>query len=120
MYAGCPLAVVLAGHGSLRRRLALETLAPLAQRITVATDLPGLSGAQTAEYVQHQLAWAGVSRPLFTHEMIELIAHHSRGVPRQLNRLCTAALLAAFAVQQPLVEEPAFRHALKAVEPNSA
>ena len=52
--------------------------------------------------------------------MIELLAHYSRGVPRQANRLCPAALFAAFTVQQPLVEEPAFRQALKEVQPGSA
>lgn len=120
MDARCPLAIVLSGHGSLRRRLALESLAPLAQRVTVATALPGLSSAQTAEYIDHQLTWAGAERPLFTREVVELIAHYSRGVPRQINRLATASLLAAFAVQQPIVEEPAFRQALKQVEPDSA
>ncbi len=120
MDARCPLALVLAGHSSLRRRLALESLLPLAQRITVATTLPALSADQTAAYIQHQLQWAGASRPVFTKEVIELTAHHSRGVPRQINRLCTAALLAAFAVQQPLVEEPAFRQALKTIDPDPA
>ena len=120
MDARCPLALVLAGHPSLRRRLALEALTPLAQRVTVATSLTGLSAAQTAHYVAHQLQWAGATRPVFTKEVIQLIAHHSRGVPRQINRLCTSALFAAFAVQQPLVEEPAFRQALKEVPPDSA
>jgi len=120
MDAHCPVAVVLSGHSSLRRRLAMEALAPLAQRLTVTTTLPGLSTQQTANYIEHQLQWAGAARPLFTREVIELLAHHSRGVPRQINRLCTAALLAAFAVQQPLVEEPAFRQALKTIDPESA
>ena len=120
MDARCPAAVVLSGHSSLRRRLALESLAPLAQRIAVTTELPGLSTQQTASYMEHQLQWAGARRPLFAREVIELVAHYSRGVPRQINRLSTAALLAAFAVQQPLVEEPAFRQALKAVDPESA
>jgi type II secretory pathway predicted ATPase ExeA len=113
MDARCPLAIVLSGHASLRRRLALGALAPLAQRVTAAAALPGLSAAQTAAYIDQQLAWAGAGRPLFTREVVELIAHYSRGVPRQINRLATASLLAAFAVQQPIVEEPAFRRALK-------
>jgi len=120
MDARCPLALVLAGQPSLRRRLGLETLLPLAQRITVTTALPGLSAAQTAAYIEHQVQWAGAQRPVFTKEVIELIAHHSRGVPRQINRLCTAALLASFTVQQPLVEEPAFRQALKEIQPDPA
>lgn len=120
MDARSPLALVLAGHPSLPHRLALESLSPLAQRLTIITSLPGLSAAQTAAYVDHQLQRAGATRLVFTREVIELIAHHSRGVPRQINRLCTAALFAAFTVQQPLVEEPAFRQALKEVQPESA
>lgn len=120
MDARSAAAIVLCGHQSLRRRLALESLAPLAQRVIVTTTLTGLSGPQTASYIEHQLAWAGADRPLFTREVVELVAHHSRGLPRQINRLCTASLLAAFAVHQPLVEEPAFRQALKAVDPESA
>jgi type II secretory pathway predicted ATPase ExeA len=120
MDAHCPAAIVLAGHQSLRRRLELESLAPLAQRVAVSAPLPALSAPQTADYIAHQLQWAGATRPLFTRDVIELVAHYSRGVPRQINRLCTAALFAAFTVQQPLVEEPAFRQALKEVQPESA
>ena len=43
----CPAEIILAGHQSLQRRLDLESLAPLAQRIAVARALPALSAAQT-------------------------------------------------------------------------
>lgn len=120
MDARCPAAIILSGHQSLRRRLGLEALAPLAQRIAVTTALPTLSNPQIGAYIEHQLQWAGATRPLFTREVIELIAHYSRGVPRQINRFCTVALFAAFTSQQLLVEEPAFRQALKEVQPDSA
>jgi len=120
MDARTPCALILVGHPDLRRRLALESLRPLAQRLAITATLTGLHSTETADYIDHQLRWAGATRPLFTREVLELVAPYSRGLPRQINRLCTASLLAAAGVQQPLVEEPCFRSALKAVEPESA
>lgn len=120
MDARAPCALVLVGHPDLRHRLALESLRPLAQRVAIAATLGGLNAGETADYIEHQLRWAGATRPLFTRETVELITHYSRGLPRQINRLCTASLLAAAGVRQPLVEEPCFRSALKAVDPESA
>ncbi len=118
MDARSPCALVLVGHPELRRRLALESLRPLGQRVAISIAMAGLGHGETAEYIDHQLRWAGATRPLFTREVVELVAHYSRGLPRQVNRLCTASLLAAASTQQPLVEEPAFRSAIKAVEPD--
>jgi type II secretory pathway predicted ATPase ExeA len=35
---------------------------------------------------------AGAERPIFAEQAVHTIARHSRGLPRQINNLCTACL----------------------------
>lgn len=45
----------------------------------------------------HHLTLAGRSDLLFTDDAITLIHAHARGIPRAINNLATAALIAAYA-----------------------
>jgi hypothetical protein len=89
---------------ALRQRLRLLSLAPLAQRVTAAYHLVGLTAAETAAYIDLQLALDGTPAVTFTPAAVEDIFHLTRGVPRLINRLCQTALLAATAAGSPVVE----------------
>lgn len=54
--------------------------------------LQGLSEAETAAYVAHQVGQAGVDRALFTPSALKLLAGQSRGLPHVINHLASAAL----------------------------
>ncbi len=99
-----PAAVVLIGAPLLRQRLRLVTLAPLAQRVTATYHLVGLTAAETAVYVDLQLALDGTPAITFTPAAVEDIFHLTRGVPRLINRLCQTALLGAAGSESPVVE----------------
>ena len=53
----------------------------------------------------HHLALAGRSDTLFSDDAIGLIHGVSRGLPRQVNNLAVASLIAAFAAKKAIVDE---------------
>jgi type II secretory pathway predicted ATPase ExeA len=112
MDSGSPFAVVLIGQPTLRQRLRLGVLAALDQRIAVRYALAGMTGEETGSYITHHLKLAGRDDTLFSTDAISLIHNASRGYPRAVNNLAVAALTAAFAREQAIVDEKAARAAI--------
>ena len=74
--------------------------------------IPGLDANETTSYVQHHLALAGHSDTLFSDDAIGLIHEVSRGLPRQVNNLAVASLIAAFAAKKAIVDQSSARAAV--------
>ncbi len=92
------LQIVLIGQPELRRQLAQPNLEQLAQRVIARVHLGPLTASETADYVGHRLAVAGLSGPLpFTSRALTAVHRLSGGVPRRINLLCQRALLGAYA-----------------------
>ncbi len=99
------LQIILIGQPELRSMLARPELEQLAQRVIARYHLGALTPAETAQYVQHRLEVAGLSRPLpFERKALQRVHQLSRGVPRRVNLLCDRALLGAFANSQATVD----------------
>jgi type II secretory pathway predicted ATPase ExeA len=81
--ATCPLACLLIGQPTLRRRIKLGILAALDHRIAVRYTMPGMTPDETSSYIRHHLKIAGRSDPLFSDDAIALIHATSRGLPRR-------------------------------------
>lgn len=107
-----PFCLLLLGQPTLRRRLRQSTFAALDQRIAVRYAIDGLSAKETQSYVQHHLALAGRADTLFSDDAIALIHDVSRGLPRQVNNLAVASLIAAFAHSKAIVDESSARAAV--------
>ena len=107
-----PFCMLLLGQPTLRRRLRQSPFAALDQRVGMRYAIPGLSPEETTSYVQHHLALAGRSDTLFSDDAIALIHEVSRGLPRQVNNLAVASLIAAFAAKKAIVDESAARAAV--------
>jgi general secretion pathway protein A len=92
------LQIILIGQPELRTLLEKPELRQLAQRVIARYHLDSLSRAETARYVQHRLAVAGVTvaSPL-PASLTKSIHLHTQGVPRRINLLCDRALLGAYA-----------------------
>ncbi len=91
------LQVVLFGQPELDRRLALESIRQLRQRITFQYDLTGLDREEIGAYVEHRVAIAGYTgAPLFDHGALRALQRASRGVPRLVNILAHKALLLVY------------------------
>jgi len=107
-----PFCLLLLGQPTLRRRLRQGMFAALDQRIAVRYAINGLDRAETTSYIAHHLALAGRADTLFSDDAIGLIHEVSRGLPRQVNNLAVAALIAAFAAKKAIVDESAARVAV--------
>jgi type II secretory pathway predicted ATPase ExeA len=107
-----PFCLLLLGQPTLRRRLRQSPFAALDQRVGMRYAIPGLDAKETHSYVQHHLALAGRSDTLFSDDAICLIHEVSRGLPRQVNNLAVASLIAAFAAKKAIVDESSARAAV--------
>jgi type II secretory pathway predicted ATPase ExeA len=110
-----PLACLLVGQPTLRRTMKLAVLAALEQRTALRYTMPGMNTAETSSYITHHLKLAGRADQLFTEDALNLIHTTARGYPRAVNNLALQSLVAAFASNKNLVDEPATRSAVTEV-----
>ncbi len=110
------LQIFLIGQPELRRMLARDSLRQLNQRITARFHLRPLTAAETAAYIRHRVAVAGVERPLFTPAAIRRIHEAAGGVPRLINILCDRALLGACVDRMSQVTPPVVARAAREVQ----
>ncbi|MEN9627237.1 MAG: putative ral secretion pathway protein [Pseudomonadota bacterium] len=93
------LQIVLVGQPELRELLARPELEQLSQRVIARVHLGPMQRDETAEYVRHRLAVAGLTGELpFDREALSLVHRLSGGVPRRINLLCQRAMLGAYAL----------------------
>ena len=101
------LQIVLAGQPELETRLASRAHAKLRARVAVTARLGPLPPDEVASYVRARLAHAQAQDlELFTPEALARVAALSGGIPRIINVLCEAALVAAFADGQRPIGRP--------------
>lgn len=100
------LQIFLIGQPELRALIASVDLRQLNQRITARFHLQPLGAAETAAYVEHRIAVAGVDRPLFSRAALRRVHRCSGGVPRLINLICDRSLLGT-AVSRQLQVTPA-------------
>ena len=99
------LQIVLIGQPELRVMLARPELEQLAQRVIARYHLDALSEKETAQYIAHRLAVAGLKGALpFDGGALRRIHQLTRGIPRRINLLCDRSLLGAYATGKSRVE----------------
>ena len=111
MDSDSPLACLLVGQPTLRRTMKLAVLAAPEQRVALRYTMPPMTAAETASYLTHHVKLAGRSDALFTDDAAALIHDTARGYPRAVNNLAIAALVAAYAAGQAVIDEKAARAA---------
>jgi len=90
--------IVLVGQPELSGKLSLPELRQLRQRISVRYHIQPLSLEETRAYVIERLRIAGNPYDrIFDEEALETVYRLSGGIPRLVNLVCDAALLAGFA-----------------------
>ncbi|HNX05389.1 MAG TPA: AAA family ATPase [Opitutales bacterium] len=92
------LQIILIGQPELKDMLRQDRLRQLRQRVQVFFDMRPLTPEETSSYIRHRISAAGSGgRPTFTDRACSSIHRASRGIPREINKLCDKALLSAFA-----------------------
>lgn len=85
--------IVLAGQNNLRTKLR-QKRALLSRAVTVTT-LDPLTHEETLALILYRLRVAGRDRPLFDEEAVTAVYKLSKGVPREIIKLCRSALATA-------------------------
>src|SRR5262245_57956446 len=85
--------LILVGHLPLEETLTCPALLQLRPRVGRRCRLLPLNADETTAYIEHRLAVAGATEPLFTPQALEAIYRHSQGLPRVINTICDGALL---------------------------
>ena len=106
------LLAILAGQPELRTTLKLEAMAAIAQRIHLRAHLPALTPEESTQYIQHHLAQAGATGPLFTEPALRVIHASTGGIPRLLNNVGSACLLYAYTHQRQLIDDALVKEVL--------
>jgi general secretion pathway protein A len=111
-------ALILIGQPELRRTLQLSTHAAFAQRITHRCHIEPLPLEATLAYIQHHLKVAGLKEgtPLFSDDALKRIAEWAQGIPRRINQICTAALIAGAVAKAKVIDDTPVRQAINDLE----
>jgi len=110
-------ALVLVGHSELRRTLRLSIHEALWQRTTFRYHLRALDLTETGAYIRHQVEIAGYrGSALFSDGFVGKAFDYTKGIPRQINLVCTHALMAGCAQQKQVLDETIFRQVINDLE----
>jgi len=110
--ADSPLACLLIGQPTLARQLRMGTFAALDQRIATRYAIKPMDLAESAACLRHHMTLAGREDPLFADDAVARLHRVSSGLPRALNNAATAALIAAAAAGQDLVDDTCAKKAV--------
>ncbi|MHC4090141.1 MAG: ExeA family protein, partial [Planctomycetota bacterium] len=96
--------ILLVGQPRVTETLAAPQFEQLRQRMFALHNLRLLSAEEVVQYVRHRLNVVGRSdEALFDDDALALIAERSGGVPRLINQICDAALLAAYSTERKTI-----------------
>ena len=95
--------VILLGQPELKQ--AVSSIPQLSQRVKLFFHLEGLTGAETAEYIDYRLLVSGHGgNKLFDDETVREIHKLSKGIPRLINKLCDGMMMCAYAEDRPFID----------------
>jgi len=105
---GKAVQVLLLALPVIEETLDKSALAALRQRLTTRARLEPLDAEESAEYLRHQVEAAGGNpEKLFGEDVLDILAHAGRGVPRILNQAAHAAFVLADDAGQSQVDAEA-------------
>ena len=101
------LQIIFLAQPQFSQMLARPELSQLRERITASVELGRLSASETRGYIEHRLSIAGwKGDPKFSDDVFPKIHEVTGGLPRQINKVCSRLLLAAYLDQIHDLDEP--------------
>lgn len=99
------LQIILSGQPLLDKKLQGLELEQLRQRISMFCRMHPLPRGEVGAYINHRLRVAGRVEELFTRGAAEAIARSSGCIPRNINRLCSTAMVLAWTRGRRIIDE---------------
>jgi len=99
------LKIMLVGEPQLIGKIKNSKLSRFSRGIAVHCRLTGLDRKETGEYIAFRLLKAGGVPDLFTSDAVDAIYRITGGIPGAINRLCQAALVYGYAIENRPIGE---------------
>ncbi|MBU0650715.1 AAA family ATPase, partial [bacterium] len=96
---------VLIGENSLWNRIQRDTYSSLRSRIYQRVELKPLSEESTAEYIKFRMLVAGGSPEVFANNVYPIIHKASKGICRNINKVCYNLLLEAYLNKSKVIDK---------------
>lgn len=103
------LALILIGQTELRETMKLQVHQAIAQRVDIRFHLSPMERFETAKYVKRHLDAVKAPREIFTEAASGVLHEYTGGIPRKVNKVATACLMAAAGKQQLLIDDHLMR-----------
>jgi type II secretory pathway predicted ATPase ExeA len=98
------ITVILAGQPEIIRRIKMEHLSALRQRIRLSVTLSPMSCDETVRYIDHHTSVCGNQNPLFTEAAKADIFKKTNGIARKINTICYNTLLQGAARELDVID----------------
>lgn len=99
------LSLILVGQTELRKTLKLQVNKAIAQRVDMRFHLSALGKEETIAYIARHLAAVKAPAEIFTQSAIGVVHEYCEGVPRMVNKVATASLMAAAGRNHKLIDD---------------
>jgi type II secretory pathway predicted ATPase ExeA len=113
-----PITLIMIGQLALRTRLKMAGQEALNQRLRFRYALEGLTEEETGDYIAHRLRSAQANTEIFSDDAVRTIFLASQGIPREINNLCTSAIMLAESLNVQQVDSKLVRQVVDQREAN--
>jgi len=99
------LSLILVGQTELRETLKLQVNKAISQRVDMRFHLTALNKEETTAYIARHLAAVRAPSDIFTQAATGVIHEYGEGIPRKVNKVAIACLMAAAGQNQKLIDD---------------
>jgi type II secretory pathway predicted ATPase ExeA len=105
--------MVLVGQPGLDTLLNRYELRQVRERIALRARIAPLIKSESEDYIDHRLSLVrGEPRAVFSKQALDRIVKSANGIPRRLNVLCDAVLIAGFEYRQAIISDRIAKEAI--------
>lgn len=107
--------MVFVGQPELDTLLNRYELRQVRERIALRARIAPLTKTESGDYIDHRLSLVrGEPRAVFSKQALDRIVKSANGIPRRLNILCDAVLIAGFEYRQAIISDRIAKEAIAA------
>lgn len=107
------LSLILTGQTELRDTLKLQVNEAIWQRVDLRFHLPPLNKEETISYIARHLAAVKTPGEIFTQAALGVIYEYCGGIPRKVNKVATACLMAGAGQNLKLIDDHLVREVIE-------